>query len=149
MIYSTSNFTCKKSRKRYIKIHGNENFFFPEMIISPIGISKTHHIWNFIIILYNRNWVRNNSVNLLFSDVKAIINYFCGILQVALIYNYGLLRRWTSRIVNLWGLFSRGLYPEGKQPSQVDNSGFPSTKMAIIVFSIEQRTKSDTFMTTV
>ena len=53
------------------------------------------------------------------------------------IYNYGLLRRWTSRIVNLWGLFS-----------QVDNSGCPPTKMAIIVLLTEQWTKSDTYMTT-
>jgi hypothetical protein len=35
--------------------------------------------------------------------------------------------------------------PEGKQPSQVDNSGCPPTKMAIIVLLTEQRTKSDTF----
>jgi hypothetical protein len=48
------------------------------------------------------------------------------------IYNYGLLRRWTSRIVNLWGLFS-----------QVDNSGCPPTKMAIIVLLTEQWTKND------
>ena len=39
--------------------------------------------------------------------------------------------------------------PSGKQPSQVDNSGCPPTKMAIIVLLTEQRTKSDTFMTTV
>ena len=38
---------------------------------------------------------------------------------------------------------------EGKQPSQVDNSGCPPTKMAIIVLLTEQRTKRETFMTTV
>jgi hypothetical protein len=44
-----------------------------------------------------------------------------------------------------------GCFPEdeGKQPLQVDNSGCPPTKMAIIVLLTEQRTKSDTFMTTV
>ena len=44
-----------------------------------------------------------------------------------------------------------GCFPSasGKQPSQVDNSGCPPTKMAIIVLLTEQRTKSDTFMTTV
>jgi hypothetical protein len=66
---------------------------------------------------------------------------------VPIIYNYGLLRRWTSRIVNLLGLFSRGL--EGKQHSQVDNSGCPPTKMPILVLLTEQLTKRDTFMTTV
>jgi hypothetical protein len=44
---------------------------------------------------------------------------------------------------------TRGLQPEGKQPLEVDNSGCPPTKMAIIVLLTEQRAKSDTFMTTV
>ena len=38
---------------------------------------------------------------------------------------------------------------EENNPSQVDNSGCPPTKMAIIVLLTEQRTKGDTFMTTV
>jgi hypothetical protein len=37
----------------------------------------------------------------------------------------------------------------GQQPSQVDNFGCPPTKMVIIALLTEQRTKSDTFMTTV
>jgi hypothetical protein len=38
---------------------------------------------------------------------------------------------------------------EGCFPSPVDNSGCLPTKMAIIVLLTEQRTQSDTFMTTV
>jgi hypothetical protein len=41
------------------------------------------------------------------------------------------------------------LLHSGKQPSQVDNSGCPPSKMAIIVLLTEQRTKSDTLMTIV
>jgi hypothetical protein len=44
-------------------------------------------------------------------------------------------------------VFPRTLTRE--QPSQVDTSGCPPTKMVIIVLLTEQRTKSDTFMTTV
>ena len=53
-----------------------------------------------------------------------------------------------SELSTCEGCFPRGLYPEGKQTSQVDNSGCPPTKMAIIVLLTEQRTKSDTYMTT-
>ena len=44
--------------------------------------------------------------------------------------------------------FLGGGHPE-LSTSQVDNSGCPPTKMAIIVLLTEQQTKSDTFMTTV
>ena len=47
------------------------------------------------------------------------------------------------------GCFPEGFSPRENNPSQVDNSGCPPTKMAIIVLLTEQRTKGDTFMTTV
>jgi hypothetical protein len=47
------------------------------------------------------------------------------------------------------GCFPEGFSPQENNPSQVDNSGCPQTKMAIIVLLTEQRTKGDTFMTTV
>ena len=47
------------------------------------------------------------------------------------------------------GCFPEGFSPRENNPSQVDNSGCPPTKMAIIVLLTEQLAKSDTFMTRV
>jgi hypothetical protein len=50
---------------------------------------------------------------------------------------------------NLRNKYETFYLTRGLQPLEVDNSGCPPTKMAIIVLLTEQRAKSDTFMTTV